>query len=50
MRFHAFPSHQNQVLINDVFQRLEWLETCFDTFPGQQNQVLRKDIFQRLSS
>jgi hypothetical protein len=48
-RFHAFPSHQNQVLIKDVFQRLECLETCFNAFPGHQNQVLRKDIFQRLS-
>jgi hypothetical protein len=37
----VFPDHQNQVLKKDIFQRLEWLKTCFDVFPGNQNQGLK---------
>ncbi len=48
MHLRILPDNQNQVLKKDIFQRLEWLKTCFDAFPGHQNQVLKKDIFQGL--
>jgi hypothetical protein len=30
MHLRILPEHQNHVLKKDIFERLEWLKTCFD--------------------
>jgi hypothetical protein len=32
MHFRILPDHQKNVLKKDIFDRLEWLKTCFDAF------------------
>jgi hypothetical protein len=44
MPLRILPDHQNQFLKKDIFQRLEWLKTCFDAFPNHQNQALKKNF------
>jgi hypothetical protein len=32
MHFRILPDHQKNVMKKDIFDRLEWLKTCFDAF------------------
>jgi hypothetical protein len=32
MHLRILPDHQKNVLKKDIFDRLEWLKTCFDAF------------------
>jgi hypothetical protein len=32
MHFCILPGHQKNILKKDIFDRLEWLKTCFDAF------------------
>ena len=32
MHLRILPELQNHVLKKDIFERLEWLKTCFDAF------------------
>jgi hypothetical protein len=32
MHLRILPDHQNLFFKKDVFERLEWLKTCFDAF------------------
>jgi hypothetical protein len=32
MHFRILPDHLKNVLKKDIFDRLEWLKTCFDAF------------------
>jgi hypothetical protein len=32
MHFRILSDHQNHVLKKDIFDRLEWLKTCFAAF------------------
>ena len=41
--FHILRDHQKLFLKKDIFYRLEWLKTCFDT-----KTFFKKDIFYRL--
>ena len=46
MHLRILPDNQNQVLKKDIFQRMEWLKTCFYAFRDHQNQVLKKLFFK----
>jgi hypothetical protein len=51
MHLRILPEHQNHVLKKVIFERLEWLKTCFDAFShtsDHQKNVLKKDIFDPL--
>ncbi len=54
MHLRILPDHQKYFFKKDIFDRLEWLKTCFDAFshfrifPDNQNHVLKnlkKKIF-----
>jgi hypothetical protein len=32
MHLHILPDHQKVFFKKDIFDRLEWLKTCFDAF------------------
>jgi hypothetical protein len=45
------PEHQKLYFKKDIFERLEWLKTCFDAFlhtSRPPENVLKKDTFDRL--
>jgi hypothetical protein len=54
MHFRILPDHQKHQKLffkKDIFERLEWLKTCFDAFAhtSRPPETLKKeDIFDRL--
>jgi hypothetical protein len=32
MHLHMLPAHQQLFFKNDIFERLEWVNMCFDAF------------------
>ena len=52
MHFLILPDQQNLFFKKDVFERLEWLKTCFDAFSHTSRRTEKvsekKDIFERL--
>jgi hypothetical protein len=50
-RIRILPDQQKNVLKKDIFDRLEWLKTCFDAFahtPRPPETFFKKDNFERL--
>jgi hypothetical protein len=50
MHLRILPDHQKNVLKKDIFDRLEWLKTCFDAFahtPRPPETFFKKDILER---
>jgi hypothetical protein len=51
MPLRILPDHKKLFFKKDIFDRLEWLKTCFDAFailPDRQKLFFKKDIFDRL--
>ena len=51
MHFRIPPDHQKFFVKKDIFDRLEWLKTCFDAFAHTSiplETFFKKDIFYRL--
>jgi hypothetical protein len=51
MHFRIPPDHQKFFVKKDIFDRLEWLKTCFDAFSHTSilpETFFQKDIFERL--
>ena len=54
MHFRILPDHQKQQKLffkKDIFERLEWLKTCFDAFAHTSRPpetFFKKDIFERM--
>jgi hypothetical protein len=50
-RIRILPDQQKNVLKKDIFDRLEWLKTCFDAFahtPRPAEKCSEKRYFDRL--
>jgi hypothetical protein len=45
MHFRILPYHQNLFFKKDIFDRLEWLKTCFDAF--SQTSIPPETFFQK---
>jgi|LakMenE01Jun11ns_1017448.scaffolds.fasta_scaffold8518918_2 hypothetical protein len=51
MHLRILPDHQKLFFKKDIFERLEWLKTCFDAFAHTSRPpetIFKKDIFYRL--
>jgi hypothetical protein len=51
MHFRILPDHQKLFFKKYIFERLEWLKTCFDAFahtPRPLETIFKKDIFESL--
>jgi hypothetical protein len=51
MHFRILSDHQKLFFKKYIFDRLEWLKTCFDAFshtPRPPKTFFKKDIFDRL--
>ncbi len=48
MHLHILPDHQKLFFNKDIFDRLEWLKTCFDYFQTTRNFFSKKIFFDRL--
>jgi hypothetical protein len=51
MHLRILPDHQKLFFKKDIFERLEWLKTCFDAFahtPRPPETFFKKDIFESL--
>jgi hypothetical protein len=51
MHFRILPDRQKFFFKKDIFERLEWLKTCFDAFAHTsrpQETFFQKDIFYHL--
>jgi hypothetical protein len=50
MHLRILPDHLKNNLKKDIFDRLEWLKTCFDEFahtPRPPETFFKKDILER---
>jgi hypothetical protein len=45
MHFRMLPDHPKHGLKKDIFQRLEWLKTCFEAFSHGSRPPGKKKIF-----
>ena len=48
MHFRMPPDHQKHGHNKDIFQRLEWLKTCFEAFLHASRPPGKKFIYLRL--